>query len=103
MHSAWSFPCLSVFGSLNRSFCQKSLNFADNVSLDQAPQSGKKAKKKKKMFSYHCCFIPFFAFLTQGINQSQQSFASLNDKMNENIPKSLVLPEVSASFEESFF
>ena len=47
MHSAWSFPCLSVFGSLNRSFCQKSLNFADNVSLDQAPQSGKKAEKKK--------------------------------------------------------
>ena len=55
------------------------------------------------MFSYRCCFIPLFAFLTQGINQSQQSFASLNDKMNENIANSLVLPEVSASFEESFF
>ena len=68
---------------------------------------GKKAKKKNSladfMFSYRCCFTPFFAFLTQGINQSQQSFASLNDKMNENIAISLVLPEVSASFEESFF
>ena len=82
-----------------------------NVSLDQAPQWGKRRKKKKNllasladfMFSYRCCFIPFFAFLTQGINQSQQSFASLNDKMNENIANSLVLPEVSASFEESFF
>ena len=112
MHSAWSFACLSVFGSLNWSFCQKSLNVADNVSLDQAPQWRKKAKKKKKknwlasladfMFSYRWCFISFFAFLTQGINQSQQSFVSLNDKMNENIANSLVLPEVSASFEESF-
>ena len=55
------------------------------------------------MFSYRYCFIPFFALLTQGINQSQQNFASLNDKINENIANSLILPEVSASFEESFF
>ena len=46
VHSAWSFACLSVFGSFNWSFCQKSLNVADSVSLDQAPQWGKKAKKK---------------------------------------------------------
>ena len=62
---------------------------------------GKKAKKKNGlaslgdfMFSYRCCFTPFFAFFNpllttdcdlQGINQSQQSFASLNDKINENI------------------
>ena len=46
------------------------------------------------MFSYRCCFNMFFAFFNpllttdcalQGINQSQQSFASLNDKINENI------------------
>ena len=120
MHSAWSFACLSVFRGLNRSFCQKCLNFADYVSLDQAPQWGKRRKKKKNglasladfMFSYRC-FNPFFCLFNlllttdcdlQGINQSQQSFASLNDKMNENtIADSLVLPEVSASFEESFF
>ena len=80
---------------------------------------GKKAEKKKwarfaRRFHvfislFHPVFCLFNLLLTtdcdlQGINQSQQSFASLNDKMNENtIADSLVLPEVSASFEESFF
>ena len=71
---------------------------------------GKKAKKKmgslrSAISCFHIAAVSsrFLPFLTQGINQSQQSFASLNDKMNENIANSLVLPEVSASFEESFF
>ena len=84
-----------------------------NVSLDQAPQWGKGRKKKKKWARFARRFHVFISLLFHPVfclfnprNQSLSTEFRKSKWQNEwkyCYRNSLVLPEVSASFEESFF